>query len=103
MPGLGGRFQPRWRLLQEGSELLASEIVDPDVAGGNGIDPTMEVNLSLSKLQRDRGVSSQVIELSPDVFLSRFDQAVIAFEIDVVFPHQTSGGFSLTHPFFDGG
>jgi hypothetical protein len=86
MAGLGGRFQPCWRLLQEGSELLASKIVDPDVAGGNGIDPTMKVNLLLSKLQRDRRTSAQVIELSPDVFLGRFDQAVIAFEIDVVFP-----------------
>ena len=43
-----------------------------------------------------------MVELSPDVFLRGFDQAVVAFEIDIVFPHQAPGGFRLSDPFLDG-
>src|SRR4029079_1638455 len=63
----------------------------------------MEIHLSLAKLQRDRRVSTQMIELRPDVLLSRFDQAVVAYEVDITFTHETPCSFCLSDPFLDGG
>ena len=43
---LAGGFQARRGLVQQRRELFAVEIVDPDVAGRNRIDPSMEIDFS---------------------------------------------------------
>src|SRR5687768_3649022 len=94
-------FYARRRFFQKRGELLALEIVDPDVAGRNRVDPAMEIYGSLAELQGDGGMRTEMVQLGPDVFLRGLDQTIVAFEIDIVFPHQASSGFRLCHPLPD--
>jgi hypothetical protein len=63
MTGLAGSFQARRRIIEQRGKLLIVEIVGPNVAGGDGIDPAMELHVAFAQLKRDRGMGAKMIEL----------------------------------------
>ena len=62
----------------------------------------MQIDFALAELKGNGWMSAKVIQLGTDIFLCRFDEAIVAFESNMVLAHQASGGFGLSHPFFDG-
>ncbi len=58
---LPGGFQARRGLFTSGVNCSLVEVVDPHVAGQNGIHPAMEIDLPLAELQGDRGMGPEMI------------------------------------------
>ena len=73
MPGLARCFQAKIGLIQQRSELFDLEVVDPHVAGRDGIDPSMEIYLLLPQKKGDGRMGAKMVELGSDVFLCRLD------------------------------
>ena len=103
MTGLADGFQGRGVIVQQRDELLAVQVVYPNIAGRNGVDPTIEVDVPLAELEGNGGVCAQMIQLGSDILLGCLNQASLSLEVRVVFSHEAAGRFCLPDLFFNSG
>jgi len=59
MAGLTSGFQARRNIIQKGGKLLTLEVVNPDIAGRDGIDPSVKIHMAFTQLKGNRGMSER--------------------------------------------